>query len=285
MVDIRTLIAKPKGDELFFIECPFHKDTGRPNMAVYPDGTKCFRCGASETASEFTERAKNQRIELAKRGGQNRADASAFEPWMVDVYHRILMNQREHRIQWFCKRGIWRSTVEKHRLGHTGEKFVIPVWDSFWNLHGAQYRIDPEYFPADVYYDEGPPKYLSPKGQKALVYAPGARNKGPVIICEGQLDALLLSQMHYNAVTTTGGAGSLATMLVGMRGTGIYVATDRDQAGDQAYFDILLRYPNAKRIPLPEGMDVTDYLIQFDPEERNDAWLHLVQSARRHESG
>lgn len=277
-MDIRTLIGSPRGNEIFFIECPFHGDSGRPNMAVYADGTYCFRCGASETESEFTRRAASETITVARRGG-DRKPARPVERWQVDVYHRILTNQRHHRIEWFRRRGFWDETLVDHKIGHTGEKFVIPVQDRWGQVQGLHYRIDPEYYPPPTYYDEGPPKYLNPRGQSGLIYAPGSRNRGPIIICEGPLDALLLAQMRWNAVTTTEGSGSLAKRLTHLPDTDIYIATDNDEAGEEAYVALLNFYPKARRVRLPLGMDVTDTMLSVEPMERNDLWKQLLREA------
>jgi hypothetical protein len=49
---------------------------------------------------------------------------------VAGVWQQMLQTgPRKHRLRWLLERGLWPETIEKARLGHTGDRFSIPV---FW---------------------------------------------------------------------------------------------------------------------------------------------------------
>jgi hypothetical protein len=131
---------------------------------------------------------------------------------------------------------------------------------------GYQLRAD------DKYCFDSEPKYLSADHQPPLIYQPNPQGV-LTVICEGPLDALILGQYGYNAVTTTGGSGSLAKTLGphDYRGP-IIIATDLDEAGEKAARELLAAFPRATRVTWSGGKDVTEALLATDPIRRG-SWL------------
>lgn len=94
-------------------------------------------------------------------------------------------------------------------------------------------------------------------------------NKGgsPVVFCEGEFDALILAQVGCDSITSTGGAGDLAKTC-GFLGFNygrsertsrpIYIATDQDDAGEEAARKLSTSYPTALRMRWSDGNDVSD---------------------------
>lgn len=268
-VDLRWLIEPPTGDGPVFTRCPFH-DEDTPSYAVYavgnPLATWCFGCGRGETEAELLARLGVTRDDLPRyveRGTQRKERTKpVVNVTMVRVWHRTLMRgPRRDRITWLHERGLWNTTITNHCLGHTGDRFSIPVWRGN-ELVNYQLRLDPRYcLPDDA-------KYISGTGNTLV--RPNPRGY-PTVICEGPLDALLLSQYDLDAVTTTGGSSSLAPLLGQLRGrfqSRVVIATDLDNAGEEAAKALEKIFPRAERITWEGGKDIGEALLRVPPVER-----------------
>ncbi|CCF83477.1 toprim domain-containing protein [Nitrolancea hollandica] len=288
VIDLRLTVGRPSSSSPILVPCPFHDDD-RPSLAIYQDHTFCYGCRTRETLDQYLARI-GANVDQLKHdsfvfGAQAIIQEPPFDPKRhrssVEIWRRTLaVGPRKPRLDWLQDRGLWPSTVERAGIGHTGERFSIPIWG--WKegernkLYGCHFRADPKYCDPDA------PKYTNIRGQKVLVYRPnpGAR---PLVVCEGPLDALLLAQMGVDAVTTTGGAGSLPVVLtseaLGWTGR-IYLATDQDIEGDKAA--ALLQEKFGKRIyrmRWRQGKDITDALLQLDVMERRKTLTAWIEEA------
>lgn len=193
---------------------------------------------------------------------------------MVDVWHRTLVDgPRRERLQYLYDRGLWHTTIVKHRLGHTGDRFVIPlrrthhgnvgsVPQDVGTFLGVKLRADPRYCDPDS------PKYIQKSDPKTVVYRP---NQGgdPVVICEGEFDALVLSQLGCDAITSTGGSGSLAKTIGPMPfNRPVYIATDMDDSGNAAARELAELFPTARRVRWTDAVDVSERLLMVDDRMR-----------------
>lgn len=91
------------------------------------------------------------------------------------------------------------------------------------------------------------------------------------MICEGELDAIVLSQYGVDAVTTTGGAGSLPRFFQNNRigVTNIYVATDQDDPGNQSATELAnVLYGKVLRCHWDGGSDISARLMEVPIDER-----------------
>jgi hypothetical protein len=243
-------------------------------MAVYPDGTKCFvaGCGAHETADEFLTRIHHTGEGLPAldpdytRAKKERRANYKPEPSLlakIEAWHRTLVDPqspRHDRIVWLLNRNLSRQTIERYKLGHTGTKLTIPVWQGD-TIVGVRFRLDPNFADGGqlkVY------KYTTPTGQPALLFRPNPRGRSLVIV-EGELDALLLGQFGYDAVTTTSGADTLGSMCGPdtLKGKEPLVAVDNDKAGDAAYLDLCRTWGRELRRWTSEHKDITDATIAY----------------------
>lgn len=92
-----------------------------------------------------------------------------------------------------------------------------------------------------------------------------ARQEGKrVFICEGATDTMTLYQAGYKAVGIVGTQGFKPEWVKHFDGLEVYLATDPDQAGQEAAKKIAGVFVNQGRyspkiIPLPEGQDINDY--------------------------
>ncbi len=252
------------------VHCPYHDDS-TPSLALYGDHGYCFGgCGfipLEQLPSPLQEIV--QRIQ--REGGDGtrehrrgkREDGLSPEQLavLVDVWSwQLLEGPRCHRLSWLEGRGLDAEAVRRFRIGHSGAWFVIPVLVGSEVL-GVRFRRDPYYLDEDV------PKYRNPKGQPALLYRP---NPGgwPLVITEGEFDAMVLALCGCDAVTVTAGAGSLVSLLeregilgrYRRRGQFLHVAVDQDAAGEEAIRQILRRGVSICRWRWDGGKDVSEAL-------------------------
>ncbi len=161
----------------------------------------------------------------------------------------------EHISQWFTKRGITKDTLARFNIGWNGREIVIPI------LHIKKYRRDPAT-------EEGP-KYRYEYGATAQLFNYD-ENAEEVILVEGELDAILLSQYGYNAVSSTGGVGTFKDEWIELlKNKVVYILYDNDEAGVRGALKLHQRIPNSLIIPFPRfftGKDVTDYFQKYSPQ-------------------
>jgi DNA primase len=276
--DIRVLVGVPRGDAPILVHCPFHDDLDE-SYAVYADGGFCFGCRRKESREEFVARLGANLDALPEVQEVRDTRGVVQDPrslrLALDTWHQLLFDPiRHHRIDYLESRGLWPETIKAARLGHTGDRFSIPVIEAHTYL-GYQLRIDPPY----SYIDEV--KYLNPRGQQPLIYRPNPEGSR-IVVCEGPLDALLLAQYGYDAVTTTGGAGTLGQVLVPVfrywKGPEISIATDVDEAGETASRELLAGIKNSARLFWAEGKDITDALLRV-PAIKRGRWLRELIGA------
>ncbi len=266
--DLRFLFGDPRGRRAILIYCPFHDNYDTPSCAVYWDHAYCFGgCGYIDPA-RLLEALEQDERDLPTYSGERETATQgrrvAVSPALVEVWQRILFGPRADRLAWLAQRGFWTETIRRYRLGHDGLRFVIPILDTAsGDVLGVKFRADP------LYADPEQPKYEQPRGQQALVYRPLPQGE-PTVVCEGELDALLLAQYGYDAVTATCGAGSLARVVLPVlpeRGL-VYVATDQDDEGERAAGQLLrVLGKRGRRVWFP-GKDVCEALAGIREVER-----------------
>lgn len=253
-------------------------------MAVWATHVHCFGCGRHWSRGAFLAAIGSDgeglpTIEVETRRAVSTDDA--VDPLLsarIVMWHRNLTDPaspRAWRLQWLRdKYGLWPETIERYQLGHTGTKFSLPIWQGE-EIVGIRWRLDPEYV-EQWQLDRN--KYIQPRGQPGLIFRPRP-DAAVVVITEGEFDALAVSQLGYDALTVTTGAGSLAARL-GPRITGrkpVYVATDLDRPGEDAYRALCEVYGRRlPRVRWPHGKDITEALThahRYRQASHVDRWL------------
>lgn len=278
-VDIRYLVGIPTSDAPVFLSCPAHNDKGRANLAVYADHTHCFRCGFHETAEAFCRRLGAEESTLAQLPKRDMAGVASLR--RVETvprsqvriwHHNLVTGARQHRREWFYARGLNDDTISKHQLGHTGNYFSIPVASGIaW---AYKLRADP------TYTDPEEPRYLNSRGL-AGYFRPN-RGGRPTVICEGEFDALLLAQYGIDSITVFNGAGAMASLAKDFKSRRPYVATDNDDAGDEAWDKLRAAIPGARRIAWESEIDgkyindISDLLLTFPTIQRGRRLRELL---------
>lgn len=159
---------------------------------------------------------------------------------------------------WFENRTISSKTLERFGVTWDKNKITIPICDPNGKHIFNKYRRSP-------FIEEGP-KYRYDKGAtSALFGAHLIKDAHTVVICEGELDALALWSHGFEAVSTTGGAGTFdprwADLLAGKK---VIICYDNDTAGYKGALNVQAMLPDARIALLPEKSgvkDITDYLI------------------------
>lgn len=242
-IDLCDLFGVPEGTRYVFCFCPAHGDQGRPNLAVYPDGTFCFACGFRETPDAFLARVAADPTALARArpGGRGRAGPVDLLPLVREAQVNLWEGAYRDRQVYLVERGLSLSYARSWGIGHTGVAFLIPYRDREGQICGAKLRADPVLTKGW--------RYRNWPGMGTRLFRPNPRGF-PRAIVEGELDALVLAQRGVDAVTVSTGAMTLATLELGGRKRTV-ILTDWDEAGERAAQALLARYPDWIRVPAP----------------------------------
>lgn len=250
---------------------------------------RCFKCDSDGHISEFAEHLGDDPIILGLReiktglvhiaptiNKKVREIEQALSDQQIEAWHKALPpNIRS----WLTEsRGLSEDVISQAQLGWDGSHLMIPIDgpDGEWIF--SKQRQPPGG-------NNDGPKYLYPKGAKAALY--GARLLQGVqeaIICEGELDALILRSNGFTAVSSTGGAGTFpeewAKLFVEI--PRVFVVYDLDEAGRKGALNVLKLISHAKLVSLPDELgehgDVTDFFTKGG--KTRDDFRELLKSAR-----
>lgn len=137
-----------------------------------------------------------------------------------------------------------------------------------------KYRRDP----ASVH-NAGGPKYTYDSGSKAYLFGiHSILPSGPVVVCEGELDVLLLNTLGYSAVSSTGGCGTFRSWWGdALRDREVVIVFDHDEAGYRGALKVQGFIPHARIAWLPDFVgdhgDITDYFLRQGTKEKFDQLL------------
>lgn len=108
-------------------------------------------------------------------------------------------------------------------------------------------------------------KYLTPSGQKTRLFNTDATysEATDMVLCEGEFDALVLEQQGYVAVGSPGAnVWQSAWTSYFDAAKKVFICFDNDAAGNAGAEKVATALgPKARIVAMPEGVDVTDYLV------------------------
>lgn len=179
----------------------------------------------------------------------------------------------KHALDWLSLRGIEREDCIQHGLGFNNswrqiiEGYRLPPGITIprWQAHTV------EVVACNVYLDQAARELTGRrrqfvKGSRAKVFWNDFKlpddDIDTVVVCEGELDAILLSRYlpHFALAVATGGADTMPDELGLLRTRDIILAFDNDQAGMRATDRWLERIPGAVVAGLSEDVkDITDF--------------------------
>jgi DNA primase len=175
------------------------------------------------------------------------------------------------RRAYWHSRGLTDQTIDEFYLGWDGQRYTIPALYRFqlFGLKRRQSEID----------DGISAKYTQAVGSRVGIFnADMLWDATNVIICEGEIDCMLLHQSGFVAVTSTGGAGSWKPVWSSffMHVQKIHIIYDNDDAGRDGARKIQRCLRRAHVVSLPEG--AKDIGELFEKSVDPVAWLnHYVK--------
>lgn len=196
---------------------------------------------------------------------------------LVNKCHR----QMPDRIREYLNtRGIPDNIISRYKLGYGdfyGKNWItIPINDPDGNFKFFKLRKDPQLSNAMDKY------MVFPRKGKSSIYGLEMlkNNQDMVVICEGELDRLVLISQGIPAVTSTAGATTFKQEWISyfkdLRE--IYICLDKDEGGQKGTERLIKLFSDLERvriyrIDLPDrmtdGKDITDYFTRYDgnPDE------------------
>lgn len=202
----------------------------------------------------------------------------------LDVVHRDYLTHR----------GINEQTIKDNLIGlgsvYGKTRITIPIFDADKNVLFFKCRRSPLESAPDVV------KYLyfhpDSSGEKsAALYGiellENAKSEEVIIITEGELDALILRQNGFIAVTSTGGCGTFQEDWIPLfkRFSNIYICYDNDAPGRDGALKVAkkLKHSSLKIITIPNEEDVKDiseYFIKYPTAD----FTTLLNDARQYDT-
>ena len=276
------------------IACPFHADS-TPSLHLYDNGKwHCFGCGKHGDVLDFigywlkrdAYRPEDHLLEVIDYLGglairpllptEKRIQPNAPAPvvtFPVEQLDRWTFNLQPQHRDYLHSRGLWDETIRQFRLGWDGDRLTIPAM-----YRGVCYGIKRRAW------GDSQPKYTMAKGSRVGLFNADVLlalhgGDAPLFVVEGEIEAMLLDQLGYPAVSSTGGAGTWRphwTQFVAHLDK-IIVIYDNDDAGTAGALQVREHVRRAHIRHWPAGCkDGGEWL----PQEAAFDWLQaLIRSA------
>lgn len=208
------------------IRCPFHADDS-PSLHVYDDASwHCFGCGKGGDVIDFagffyfgaTYDPASHFLEVIDRLGglgiepirpnerplapRPPAPTTVFDFDRIAYWHDAMPPSRR---DYWHSRGLHDETIDRFRLGWDGWRYTIPV-----TFRGVCYGIKRRRSEID---DGLEGKYVMQKGSRVGIFNADILSTPfdsdlPLFVVEGEIEAMLLDQLGYQAISSTGGANT-----------------------------------------------------------------------------
>lgn len=276
--------------------CPFHGDRKTPSLAGYSDGWKCYGCGAHGDAIDWVMQKRNvafrEAADILGAGPLPAGPAPAPQPPAVHHLEPPSDDWQDAAIKaaLACCDALWTDAgadaLARLRARGLRDDTIQAAWLGYqaraeWTYEGIEYarlfglvvprgitipwQTAGDLWAVNVRRDGGEPKYWMAKGSKRGLYgADNLAGADVAVVCEGELDALLLHQEAGDIApaVTFGGAEShdlLPWLPWLLRIRRLLIATDADEAGERAAAWWLATTKRARRLLPPGGAkDATD---------------------------
>ncbi len=185
---------------------------------------------------------------------------------LVEEYHQNL----PERIQSWLKekRGLSDEIINKFKLGWDDKALTIPIYDKENQYLFFKFRKDPQDNTDSAKY-----WYSSNSSAELYGWEHITNPKPSLILCEGELDRLILETHNLPAITSTSGAGTFKeewTEILNALPSQIFICFDNDEAGMDGSGRIAELMSEAKIIRIPKSdsvKDVTDFITIKGIEE------------------
>lgn len=274
--------------------CPLHNDRRRSAVINFDEGVwYCNTEGIGGTLDELLQQRERWVDPPSPNGHGPRNRPAAGEPEALPSEARVagwkaaLMGDVAALDELKAVRGVWTKTVDYFELGwdRSAQAYTIPIRDASGRLLNVRrYQLRP---PAGRRKIWGVTGHNAPALYPFSALTKGKRD-GEIIICEGELDAIVTNQHNFRAITRTSAARTWKAEWSRLfKGLVVYVCHDCDTAGQAANRKVarsLLRYAKEVRIVrLPyaitdkHGKDLTDWWLEHDADR--DAFRRMLEEA------
>lgn len=274
------------------LHCPFHEDT-RPSAHVnFEKGFwHCKPCDKGGTVASLIQTLRKESLQTSKgkskitniseaRSRRGDPDAERISMGAVEGWHAALESDPNHLSEMRETRGITFETIKKYKIGYdqSHNAFTIPILDGQEVLNVRRYRPNPHGKEKKIWNIEG-------MGTARLYPLDSLKNSDPIIICEGEMDALITIQNGFSAISSTSGAGHWDPQWgVLFTDRQVYICYDNDSAGRKgarkAAGNVLNHAKEVYLVSLPieeKGADLTDYF--FNEGMGKDDFQRLLDEA------
>jgi 5S rRNA maturation endonuclease (ribonuclease M5) len=257
------------------ILCPFHNDHD-PSLTIFPESNSfyCFGCQVGGNAINFLIHLNKlsdfkDGIKLAIEKGYVRNVEVKKEE--VHFHYERLSEFPIHILKWLKERTLTEETIYRFGLcafkDNDGSYWLgIPLRNENGEIVNFKLRRDPYQLKKSAEVKDKYKFLLS--GQSHMLFPLNFLNfeTETVYICEGELDAILLHQYGFNALTHTGGASthwSKEWLDIIKKFQKIFVIPDNDYAGFKMFEELKEKLSWSTKqifkIKLPEGVkDITE---------------------------
>ncbi len=229
----------------------------------------CFKCGATGNLITLARRLGDDVKRVIIPDNEVRRNRKKIDDKLVDACHKAITPRiREYLTR---ERGLSEEVIELYKIGcgkfYDKAWITIPIRDMDRNYAFFKLRQDPV---------EGDEKMTYPGGEAQLYGWDMAQNTTDrIIVCEGELDRLILLSKNVSAVTSTAGAGTFKKQWASYfnKECNIYLCYDNDDAGRDGAENTarILKdagLTNLHIITLPEEVgdkgDITDYFMKLN---------------------
>jgi DNA primase len=161
--------------------------------------------------------------------------------------------------------GILRESGHEHFNG----SIVIPIFSCEGDVLGMYGRkITPNL-------REGTPLHLYlPGAHRGVFNEQAVRASKEIILCESLIDALTFWCAGFRNVTASYGVGGFTDELkAALKDKHVWIAYDRDEAGDAAAERLKKEFSSSARVLFPHGMDANEYALKVTPASQSFAVL------------
>lgn len=269
---------EPKANGEWDMYCPLHEDTNRSSsLNIKKAEWYCNVCGGMKVARLISMKGQWVGPSSNTESGRSSDDEPEMIPSeaMIAGWASALQGRRKELRAFSKRRGISKKAIKQFQIGWCAEKnaYTIPVrnWEGgFWNVR---------FYQLDVPDDRR--KIWGIRGLNEVRLFPVQRwsdEADDIIICEGELDAIIAIQNGFHAITRTGAAkvwkGQWNEMFRGKR---VYLAHDADLTGVAANNALAAHLKGVARevrviqwpyeIAEKHGKDLTDFLKEHSAGE------------------
>lgn len=269
------------------LECHHHGD--KMYVSAEGKGVKCFHCGHGEGWRTFVRRFEPPSPE--EKSLEQFVKASELFLWKNDKV-----------LQYLKDRGLNEQTIKAARLGYWSGKDYKPLevdvkiglarQSGDWFLDNCitipyiedniVYTVRGRKLNLDLSPSDENPKYLTLPNSGAHVYHPPGKvsYETPVVVTEGEFDALIVDQVGCQAIGVPGANIDVASYVSSF--SKIYVAYDSDKAGRTGSRSLISKLNEAYEVDLPEATkDVSEYIQKYGEHSFNN----LLTNARFYVQG